>query len=112
MYNRMYYKLTTPISPNDPKRTELDVIFPTMNQSTETVLTRTMMDKFTSHWFNVYFYGMLKRNNMTQAVAQHAFKDLTFDKIDDYITVYNFFITELKVSKLHNSMSKLNSHAF
>ena len=101
MFNRMYYKLTTPISPNDPKRTNLDVIFPTLNQSTDTVLSRTMMDKFTSHWFNVYFFGMLKRNNVTQAVAQQTFKQLSFTKIEDYIAVYNFFIASLEVCEFY-----------
>ena len=96
-YNRMYYKLTTPISPNDPKRTNLDVIFPTLNQKTQTVLTRVMMDQFTSHFFNVYFYGMLKRNNATEAYAQKAFKQLSFDKIEDYFSVYEYFIASLKV---------------
>jgi len=99
-YNRMYYQLTTPISPNDPKRTNLDVIFPTLNQTTETVLKRVMMDKFTSHWFNVYFHGMLKRNNVTQAYAQQTFKQLSFDKIEDYISVYEYFIASLKTNPL------------
>ena len=101
-FNRMYYRLTAPISPNDPKRTSLDVIFPTLNQTTETVLTRVMMDKFTSHWFNVYFYGMLKRNNETEAYAQKVFKQFSFDKVEDYISVYEYFIASIKVRRLHS----------
>ena len=92
MYNRMHYKLTTPIDPNDPKRTFKDLVFPTMNQTSEDILTRTMMDPYTSNWFNVYFYGMLKRNNATLTAAQQMFRHLTFDRIEDYLAVYNFMM--------------------
>ena len=98
MYNRMHYKLTTPIKPNDPNRTDADVIFPSLNQTAKDVLTRAMMDPFTSHWFNVYFYGMLKRTNETQAIAHQKFKHLKFDTIEDFITIYNFFIPQQEVS--------------
>eukprot|EP00795_Rhopilema_esculentum_P006097 gene6097-11484_t len=91
MYNRAYYQLTSPAVPKDSERAK-EIIFPTINKSTEDVLTRAMMDPFTSHWFNIYFYGMLKRNNETQAKAWSMFKHLKFDQISDFVTIYNFFM--------------------
>ena len=97
MYNRAYYQLTTPVVPKDSEKAK-DIIFPTINKTTEDVLTRAMMDPFTSHWFNIYFYGMLKRNNETQAKAWSMFKHLKFDQISDFVTIYNFFMPLQEVS--------------
>eukprot|EP00794_Sanderia_malayensis_P009589 gene9589-10576_t len=100
LYYRSFYKLTTPIKRDDPKRTELDVIFPSLNQSTDAVIKRSMMDPFTAHWFNIYFHGMLLRNNATAAVAVKTFSGLKFDNYGDFIQVANYFKQSQEATKL------------
>ncbi len=89
---RSFYKLTTPISPNDPKRTNLDVIFPALDQKTEDVMAAAMLDPFSAHWFNMYFHGMLKRNNDTKKIADEKFASLKYDSYEDYIKIREFFV--------------------
>ena len=99
MYSRSFFKLTTPIKPDDPSRKNQDLIFPTLNQTTEAVLQRTMMDPYTAHWFNVYFHGMLLRNNKTlSSPIVKQLMSLRFDSYDDYVKIFEFFMPLQEVS--------------
>ena len=97
-YEQKFYKLTTP-KPED-SRSVLDIAFPVLNQTTESVLMRAMLDPFTAHWFNVYFQGMLMRNNKTfSAVMKRSARSTTFASYDDYKMVFKIFTDSVVVSE-------------
>ncbi len=98
LYYRSFYKLTTPIKRDDPKRTQLDLIFPSLNQTTESMIKRSMLDPFSAHWFNVYFHGMLLRNNATAAVAMKTLGGLKYDSYDDFVKLADYFKKSQEVS--------------
>ena len=96
-YERLFYRLSAP-KPEE-SRSILDPTFPYMNQSTESILARTMLDPFTAHWFNVYFQGMLLRNNKTfDAALKGKLPYVKFSSYEDYKSVYNFFMDAVAVS--------------
>eukprot|EP00794_Sanderia_malayensis_P009937 gene9937-10957_t len=89
---KVFFKLTKPLN----NVTGIQVTNPLLDQATKKTLQYYMLDKFTAHWFTVYFLALIKPlNDKISPAAMKMFRQ-DFKTYNQYFQVAEFFQTAIK----------------
>ncbi|XP_066921490.1 polyunsaturated fatty acid 5-lipoxygenase-like isoform X2 [Clytia hemisphaerica] len=96
---RHYFKLTTPVRPEDENPTH-EPLFPTLDQENDVISAKAMFGDLDAKWFANY-YGMVRTLNATAATLLSLVKNNPMKTYADYKYIYHAFMgTIQKIQQL------------
>ena len=118
LIQRHYFKLTTPVRPEDENPAH-EPLFPRLDQESDVISAKAMFGDLDAKWFANY-YGMVRTLNATSAALLSLVKNNPMKTYADYKYIYHAFMGTIQVTFLffdqnvfyldHKELSKINAY--